>query len=88
MKHTDHHTAFEKNDKVLLLFNGPHCFVSAAWYQNPASASTWNYMTVQAKGKIFFTDEKETRAIIQQITEKYEGFDSPASFSNGRRDAL
>lgn len=88
MKHTDHHTAFEKNDKVLVLFNGPHCFVSAAWYQNPASASTWNYMTVQAKGKIFFTDEKETRAIIQQITEKYEGFDSPASFDRMEDDYI
>ena len=45
-------------------------------------------MTVQAKGKIFFTDEKETRTIIQQITEKYEGFDSPASFDRMEDDYI
>ncbi len=53
MKNTDHHRAFIKNENVLIIFNGPHCYVSASWYLNPVQASTWNYMTVHAKGKIF-----------------------------------
>ncbi len=88
MKRTEHQLAFEKNDKILVVFNGPHCYISSAWYQNPASASTWNYMTVQAKGKIHFTDEKETRSIIQDLTEKYEGLDSPASFQHMEEDYI
>src|SRR5688572_27065305 len=52
MKGTDHHKVFGKNDKVLVIFNGPHTYVSASWYTNPLSGSTWNYMTVHAKGTI------------------------------------
>lgn len=31
MKKTDHHLAFEKNEQVLVIFNGPHTYVSASW---------------------------------------------------------
>src|SRR6476660_7536894 len=82
MKNTDHHKAFVKNENVLVIFNGPHCHVSASWYSNPAVASTWNYMTVHAKGKIKFTDEMGTKIIVEQITNKYEGFESKAAFRN------
>jgi len=60
MKKTDHHLAFEKNQNVLVIFNGPHCHVSASWYTNPAMGSTWNYMVVHAKGKMSFKDEEGT----------------------------
>lgn len=81
MKNTDHHKAFVKNQQVLLLFNGPHCYVSAAWYANPQTASTWNYMTVQAKGKIIFTDEEGTYQAIKALTNKYETAESAAAFN-------
>ena len=80
MRNTDHHKAFEKNNHVLVIFNGPHCFVSAEWYKNPASGSTWNYMTVHAKGKIHFLDEPGTRKAVNDITDKYVGKDKVASF--------
>lgn len=82
MKNTDHHKAFVKNENVLVIFVGPHCHVSASWYPNPAQASTWNYMTVHAKGKISFNDEIQTKAIIEAITNKYESFESAAAFRN------
>jgi transcriptional regulator len=81
MKNTDHHKAFVKNDSVLVIFNGSHCYVSASWYNNPQSASTWNYMTVHAKGKIVFTDEEGTFAAIQAVTNKYEGVETAAAFN-------
>jgi transcriptional regulator len=80
MKNTDHHKAFEKNKNVLVVFTGPHCFISASWYDKPAGASTWNYVTVHAKGKINFTDEAGTYKAIKAITDKYEGTDTQASF--------
>jgi len=82
MKNTDHHKAFEKNEDVLVIFNGPHCHVSASWYSNPAVASTWNYMTVHAKGKIYFKDELQTKNIVEAITNKYEEPGSAAAFNN------
>ncbi|MEO6290393.1 MAG: FMN-binding negative transcriptional regulator, partial [Ginsengibacter sp.] len=33
MKNTDHHKAFAQNENVLVIFNGPHCYVSANWYE-------------------------------------------------------
>ena len=64
MKNTDHHKAFLKNENVLVTFTGPHCYVSDSWYVNKDVASTWNYMDVQAKGKITFGDEEETKKKI------------------------
>lgn len=82
MKKTDHHIAFEKNNNVLVLFTGPHCYVSAAWYENPHTASTWNYMTVHARGKISFTDDDGTYQAIKTVTNKYEGTETKATFNN------
>ena len=82
MRKTDHHLAFEKNNNVLVLFTGPHCYVSAAWYNNPNTASTWNYMTVHARGKIIFTDEKGTYEAVKSVTNKYEGTETKAAFNN------
>jgi transcriptional regulator len=82
MKKTDHHKAFEANENVLVLFTGPHCYVSASWYENPQSASTWNYMTVHAKGQLKFTDEEGTYEAIKAVTNKYEGKETIAAFNN------
>lgn len=81
MKNSDHHKAFLKNENVLVIFNGPHCHVSASWYPNPVQASTWNYMTVHAKGKISFGDEAATKKVVEDLTNKYESSDSPAAFN-------
>jgi transcriptional regulator len=80
MKKTDHHIALEKNNNVLVIFTGPHCYVSASWYCNPRSGGTWNYMDVQAKGIISFTDEAGTIAEVRAVTERFEGANSSASF--------
>jgi transcriptional regulator len=81
MKKTDHHLAFVKNENVLVVFNGPHTFVSASWYSNPAVGSTWDYMVVHAKGKIKFADEEGTYNAVKATSDKYEGKDTIASFN-------
>jgi transcriptional regulator len=81
MKNSDHHKGFLKNENVLVIFNGPHCHVSASWYANPVQASTWNYLTAHAKGKISFGDEVQTKKIVEELTNKYENENSPAAFS-------
>lgn len=72
MKKTDHYEAYAKNENVLALFTGAHTYISAAVYENPAVASTWNYSSVQAKGKIRLMDNGETREVIKQLTDSYE----------------
>jgi transcriptional regulator len=86
MKNTDHHKAFVENENVLVVFNGPHTYVSASWYENPQVASTWNYMAVHARGKIKFTDDAGTYEAIKAITNKYEGTESVAAFDRMPRE--
>lgn len=80
MRKTDHHLAFAANEHVLALFQGAHAYVSASVYENPASASTWNYSSVQARGTIKLLDEVGTRKAIEDLTNQYEGKHSPAAF--------
>lgn len=81
MTKTDHCVAFAKNENVLALFTGAQAYVSAAVYTKPAVASTWNYKTVQAKGKIKLLDDDATRGIIKNLTNQYENpLTSPAAF--------
>jgi transcriptional regulator len=82
MQKTDHHLAFEKNNNVLVLFTGPHCYVSASWYTERGIGSTWNYMTVHAKGKMSFKDEQGTRDAVKMVSDKYEGTTSADAFDN------
>ena len=72
MRNNDHHKAFEKNPNVLAVFTGPHVYVSATWYDNPHQASTWNYMSVHAKGSIRFGDKDDLIAILKRLTLYYE----------------
>jgi transcriptional regulator len=81
MKATDHYKAFLENQNVLVIFSGPHCYVSASWYVKKNVASTWNYMDIHVKGKIQFTDGEGTKKIIENITDQYEKSDSAAAFN-------
>src|SRR6187455_1483298 len=72
MRNTDHHKAFEQNPNVLVVFTGPHTYVSGTWYSNPQQASTWNYMSVHVKGTIRFGNEKDLIAILKRLTLHYE----------------
>jgi len=72
MRNTDHHKAFEQNNNVLAVFTGPHVYVSATWYDNPHQASTWNYMSVHAKGSIRFGDGDELISILKRLSLHYE----------------
>jgi len=72
MRNNDHHKAFEKNPNVLAVFTSPHTYVSATWYDDPHQASTWNYISVHAKGKIRFGDHEDLVAILKRLTLYYE----------------
>ena len=81
MKNTSHYKAFVQNANVLVIFNGPHCYVSASWYTKKDVASTWNYIDVQARGKIKFYNAERTKKIIHHLTDHYESAGSEAAFN-------
>jgi transcriptional regulator len=72
MRKTDHQLAFEQNPEALVLFTGAHCYVSASWYSERNIGSTWNYMTVHARGTMQVKDQAHTLQLIKDLTHKYE----------------
>jgi transcriptional regulator len=88
MRETDHYKAFLENENVLVIFTGPHCYVSASWYVTKNVASTWNYMEVHARGKIKLTGDAETKKIIEDITNRYETSKSEAAFDKLPKDYI
>lgn len=84
MRNTDHHKAFLHNDNALVVFTGSHSYVSATWYSDPNVASTWNYMSVHAKGIIRFLDDTGLENVLRKISLHYENQDqdSPTVFDN------
>ena len=67
MKNTDHHRAFEKNNEALCVFSGAHTYVSPRWYSNPQTGSSWNYISLYARGKILFLSEPELLKILSKL---------------------
>lgn len=84
MRNTDHHKAFEQIRAVLCVFTGPHTYVSATWYSNPHQASTWNYMSVHATGKISFMNDEGLADMLQKTSLHFEDYDleSTTVYSN------
>ena len=80
MKNTDHHKAFLINPNVLAVFSGPHTYVSASWYDKKEQASTWNYISVHARGVVKFLDEQSLLDVLKRTTNHFEN--NPYSGSN------
>ena len=72
MRKQDHTKAFEANPNVLAVFSGAHTYVSASWYENKQSASTWNYQAVHAIGILKFLDDAGLYNILTKLTAKFE----------------
>lgn len=72
MRKQAHTNAFEQNDKVLAIFNGPHAYISAQHYEPQNTASTYNYSAVHASGIIRFLGEAELFEMLKNLTAKYE----------------
>ncbi|MEZ4704813.1 MAG: FMN-binding negative transcriptional regulator [Bdellovibrionota bacterium] len=84
MKHTDHHKAFADNPHVLAIFTGPSTYVSGAWYSNPNTPSTWNYVSVHAKGKLRIIDANKLEPLLQKLSLHFEKdkLESPTVYEN------
>jgi transcriptional regulator len=84
MKKTDHFEAFLKHPEVLVVFSGPNAYISASWYKQAHAASTWNYMSVQIRGKLTFLKQKDFVELMQKFTLKFENgnTDSPTVYQN------
>ncbi len=88
MRKQDHQLAFEKNSQVLVIFTGPHTYVSASLYTDTHQASTWNYISVHVRGELRFLDQQGLENALRKLTLHYEKNNphSPTVFDNLSED--
>jgi transcriptional regulator len=86
--------AFSREVESLVVFQGPHAYVSPAWYASKALhgkvVPTWNYAVVQARGlPRVIEDPAALRGILGSLTDRHEASradpwrvdDAPAEFT-------
>jgi transcriptional regulator len=65
--------------QALAIFQGPHAYVSPAWYGAAPSVPTWNYVAVHAYGTAKIVDDAgELRRMLGALVDEHEaGFAQP-----------
>ncbi|MBX3415454.1 MAG: FMN-binding negative transcriptional regulator [Pirellulales bacterium] len=59
--------------EALVIFSGPHAYVSASWYETPGTVPTWNYVTVHAYGTLrLLEDPASVHGILQRTATTFE----------------
>lgn len=61
-----------EGQNVLVIFTGPHGYISPSWYTSKPAVPTWNYTAVHAYGVASLLDPQDTLKAIDEIVEKYE----------------
>lgn len=62
-----------QDEEVLVVFPGPHAYISASWYNEPNTVTTWNYVAVHVYGTVKIIDEKERLVdTLKKTVEFYE----------------
>ena len=74
-----HSKGFDGVTEALVVFSGPHGYISPNWYEKGPAVPTWNYVAVHAYGvPVLRDDPAETRAHLGQLAAIYEaGRDRP-----------
>ena len=63
---------FEKNPEVLVIFQGPHTYISPTWY-NHINVPTWNYQAVHVYGSPrIVTDHAEAYNLLSKLIKRHE----------------
>jgi transcriptional regulator len=64
--------------QALVVFAGPHAYVSPSWYAGSPNVPTWNYAVVHAYGTPRpIEDPAAVRALIDRLVSVYEGSRRP-----------
>lgn len=64
-------------EQVLVVFHGPHAYISPTWYKEENTVSTWNYTAVHIVGKVKIVKEQDRlQEILEKVIHVNEQFES------------
>ncbi|MFV1883022.1 MAG: FMN-binding negative transcriptional regulator [Balneola sp.] len=72
-KANKHWKSLDESKEVLVVFQGPHTYITPSWYKNKETVPTWNYATVHVYGKPKVIHElDELREMVTHLTHFHE----------------
>ena len=72
----------EDNENVLVMYQGPHAYISSSWYESE-NVPTWNYQSVHVYGTASIMSEQELQEDLILLLQKYEKHrQNPALWEN------
>ncbi|MEB7725351.1 MULTISPECIES: FMN-binding negative transcriptional regulator [Mammaliicoccus] len=81
-KNNDQWRLLNKASNVLIIFQGPHAYISSTWYEKE-DVPTWNYQSVHVYGDSRLLSESELIEDLTYLLNKYEGHrDNGATWDN------
>lgn len=70
------------NSNVLIIYQGPHAYVSSSWYEKE-NVPTWNYQAIHLYGEATVLREQETMDDLKTLLAKYEQYrENPVLWDN------
>lgn len=68
-----HAKALKEEGEALVVFQGPHGYISPDWYEDPNDVPTWNYVSIHVSGKVqMITDYQEVEMVLESLVKKSE----------------
>ena len=73
--------------EILVVFQGPHAYISPSWYETNQTVPTWNYVTVHVYGEIeLIQSDAENVQALASLVDKYEQPNSSYSLTEVDKD--
>ena len=68
-----HWKEFRTGGEALVIFQGPHCYLSPSWYDNQITVPTWAYSAVHVRGSVRLLDSvEEVKPLVEQLVHYHE----------------
>ncbi|TBW29936.1 FMN-binding negative transcriptional regulator [Gramella sp. KN1008] len=69
--HNEQKEFLKDGAEALLIFHGPHAYVSSSWYKEK-DISTWDYTAVHVNARIRMQTSEELEASLERMVERFE----------------
>ena len=58
--------------ELIVIFQGPHGYVSPGWYGDVAAVPTWNFVSVHLSGVPELLDAEENLRVLDRLVDRFE----------------
>lgn len=71
-KANPHWKSFGQEQESLVIFQGPHAYISPALYEIRETVPTWNYAAVHVYGRVSVVEGNESREILEELIREFD----------------